>query len=72
MRRILSSGLILGLLLFPVAGLVGCGQESKTVTKETTITTPGGTTTTTSETKVKSTGDNPPPNSAGETGKTGK
>ncbi|MGZ3386684.1 MAG: hypothetical protein ACXVB5_17430 [Isosphaeraceae bacterium] len=74
MKRILSSGLILGLLLFPVAGLVGCGQESKTGTKETkeTITTPGGTTTTTSETKVKSTGDNPPPNSAGETGKTGK
>jgi hypothetical protein len=71
MRRILSSGLILGLLLFPVAGLVGCGWESKTGTKE-TITTPGGTTTTTSETKVKSTGDNPPPNSAGETGKTGK
>ena len=71
MKRTLSSALILGLLLFPVAGLVGCGQESKTGTKE-TITTPGGTTTTTSETKVKSTGDNPPPNSAGETGKTGK
>lgn len=72
MKRTLSSGLILGLLLFPVAGLVGCGQEeSKTGTKE-TITTPGGTTTTTSEHRVKSTGDNPPPNSAGETGKTGK
>jgi len=71
MRRILSSGLILGLLVFPVAGLVGCGQESKTVTKE-TIATPGGTTTTSTETKVKSTGDNPPPNYAGETAKTGK
>ena len=71
MRRILSTGLILGLLLFPAVGLVGCGQESK-LEKTETITTPGGTTTTTSETKVKSTGDNPPPNSAGETGKTGK
>jgi hypothetical protein len=69
MKRILSSGLIFGLLLFPVAGLVGCGEESKTGTKE-TITTPGGTTTTTSENKVKSTGNNPPLNSAGETGKT--
>ena len=68
MRRILSTGLILGLLLFPAVGLVGCGQESK-LEKTETITTPGGTTTTTSETKVKSTGDNPPPNSAGETGK---
>ena len=71
MRRILSTGLSLGLLLFPAVGLVGCGQESK-LEKTETITTPGGTTTTTSETKVKSTGDNPPPNSAGETGKTGK
>ena len=71
MKRILSSALILGLLLFPVAGLVGCGEESKTGRKE-TITTPGGTTTTTTENKVKSTGDNPPPNSAGETGKTAK
>ena len=34
MKRILSSGLILGLLLFPVAGLVGCGQESKTGTRD--------------------------------------
>jgi hypothetical protein len=72
MKRILSSGLIFGLLLFPVAGLVGCGQESKMGKKTETITTPGGTTTTSSETKVKSTGDNPPPNSAGETGKTGR
>ena len=35
MKRILSSALILGLLLFPAVGLVGCGEESKTVTKET-------------------------------------
>ena len=71
MKRTLSSALILGLLLFPAVGLVGCGEESKTGTTE-TITTPGGTTTTSTETKVKSTGDNPPPNSAGETGKTGR
>jgi hypothetical protein len=71
MKRTLSSALILGLLFFPVVGLVGCGEESKTEKSE-TITTSGGSTTTSSETKVKSTGDNPPPNSAGETGKTGR
>jgi len=71
MKRTLSSALILGLLLFPAVGLMGCGQESKTGRTE-TITTPGGTTTTTTETKVKSTGDNPPPNYAGQTGKTGR
>ncbi len=71
MKRMLSSSLILGLLLFSAVGLVGCGEESKTERKE-TISTPGGTTTTSTETKVKSTGDNPPPNSAGETGKTGR
>jgi hypothetical protein len=71
MKRILSSCLLFSILVFPVAGLVGCGEESKTGTKE-TITAPGGTTTTTSENKVKSTGSNPPLNSAGETGKTAK
>jgi hypothetical protein len=68
MKRILSSALIFGLLVFPAAGLVGCGQESKTGRTE-TVTTPGGTTTTSTETKVKSTGDNPPSNYAGQTGK---
>ena len=68
MKRTLSSAPILGLLLFPAIGFVGCGQESMTGRTE-TITTPGGTTTTTTQTKVKSTGDNPPLNSAGETGK---
>jgi len=71
MKRTLSSALILGLLMFPVVGLVVCSEESKMGTTE-TVTTPGGTTTTSTETKVKSTGDNPPPNSAGETGKTGR
>ncbi len=69
MKRTLSAALILALLLFPAVGLVGCSQESKSGKTE-TITTPGGTTTTTSETKVKSSGDNPPPNYVGETGKT--
>jgi len=68
MKRILSSALIFGLLLFPAIGLVGCGDESKTGKTE-TVTTPGGTTTSSTETKVKSTGDNPPSNSAGQTGK---
>ena len=71
MKRTLSSALILGLLVFPAVGLMGCGEESK-VGRTETVTTPGGTTTSTTETKVKSTGDNPPPNSAGETGKSGK
>ncbi len=68
MKRTLLSVLILGLFLFLAVGLVGCGEESKTGKTE-TITTPGGSTTTSTETKVKSTGDNPPPNSAGQTGK---
>jgi hypothetical protein len=72
MKRPLSLALILGLLSFPAAGLVGCGEESKKRETTETVSTPGGTTTTTSETTVKSTGENPPPNRAGETGKTGK
>lgn len=69
MRRTLSSVLILGLFVFPSVALVGCGEEAKRERTE-TITTGGGTTTTTSQVKVKSTGENPPQNSAGETGKT--
>ncbi len=68
MKRIMSSALIFSLLIFPAVGLVGCGEESKSGRTE-TVTTPGGTTTTSTETKVKSTGDNPPPNYAGQTGK---
>jgi len=84
MKRTLSSALILGLASFPVICLVGCGGESYTSRTETittpggktttstrtkTIVTPDGKTTTSTQTNVKSTGDNPPPNSAGETGK---
>jgi hypothetical protein len=72
MKRPLSLALILGLLSFPATGLVGCGEESKKRETTETVSTPGGTTTTTSETKVQSTGENPPPNRAGETGKTAK
>ena len=68
MKCNLTSALALGLLLSSAVGLVGCGEESKTGRTE-TITTPGGTTTTSTETKVKSTGDNPPSNDAGQTGK---
>ena len=51
MKRPLSSALILGLLSFPAAGLVGCGEESKKRETTETVSTPGGTTTTTSETR---------------------
>jgi hypothetical protein len=64
MKRILLSAVMLG-----VAGLfLGCGDEAGTKTKE-TVTAPGGTTTTVKEEKVKSTGENPPANTAGETAK---
>jgi hypothetical protein len=68
MKRFLACALILGAV--SGFGLVGCGEESKvkTVEKEST---PGGTTTTTKEVKVNSTGDNPPTNASGETGKSG-
>jgi len=58
---------------FAVAGLAacftlsGCSDETKVKESE-TVSTPGGTTTTTTETKVKSTGENAPANSAGQTG----
>lgn len=61
MKRVLLSALMLGM-----TGLfTGCGDEVK---KEEKVSAPGGTTTTTEA--VKSTGSNPPANSAGETGKT--
>ena len=45
--------------------LSGCGQEAS-VKKVEKVQTPGGTTTTTTETTVESTGQNPPPNSKGQ------
>jgi len=64
MKRLLSLALILGSV--STFGLVGCGEESKVKQSE-TVSTPDGSTTTTTEKKVESTGDNPPPNTAGET-----
>jgi hypothetical protein len=66
MKRTLASALIVGVSLF---GFAGCGEESKIKEKE-TVTSPGGKTETTTEKSVKSTGDNPPANSEGQTGKT--
>jgi len=66
MKRFLAFALILSAV--SGFGLVGCGEESKTKTTE-VESTPTGTTTTTKETKIKSTGDNPPANSSGETAK---
>jgi hypothetical protein len=68
MKRVLASALILSAV--SGFGLVGCGEENR-VKEQETVSTPGGSTTTTTETKVKSIGDNPPPNTAGETGGTG-
>jgi hypothetical protein len=69
MKRILASTLILAAV--SGFGLVGCGETAKEQVKE-TVTTPGGSTSTTTGTEVKSTGSNPPANSAGETAKTPK
>jgi hypothetical protein len=45
------------------------GGTTKTSTQSKTIMTPDGKSTTNTQTEVKSTGDNPPPNSAGKTGR---
>ncbi len=66
MRRYLASALILS--SFSMFALVGCEDKAMDKTKETT-TGPGGSTTTTNEKKVESTGNNPPANASGETGK---
>jgi len=64
MKRFLSAALIAG--VFSTTGLVGCGEKAEVTQKE-TVTAPGGTTETTKSETVKSTGENPPPNSAGQT-----
>lgn len=65
MTRFLSSALIAGILSVPIIGIVGCGEEAKSTTKE-TVSGPGGTTTTTDKKEIKSTGSNPPLNSEGQ------
>ena len=69
MKRFLTAALIVGVC--STFGLVGCGETSETKTQE-TVTAPGGTTTTTETKEIKSTGENPPPNTAGQTAETPK
>jgi hypothetical protein len=69
MRRAIPSAILAG--AFSACFLIGCADESSTKVQETTKDT-GGTTTTTVDKTVKSTGSNPPANTEGETGKTGK
>jgi hypothetical protein len=65
MKRFLTTALMLGIV--SSGGLiVGCGEKSEFTQKE-TVQAPGGTTETTKDTTVKSTGENPPPNSQGQT-----
>jgi hypothetical protein len=59
MKRFMTAALIAS--VFSTTGLVGCGEKAEVKQTE-TVTAPGGTTET-----VKSTGENPPPNSAGQT-----
>ena len=63
MKRFLTAALIAG--LFSSTALVGCADKAEVTTKE-TVTTPTGTTETTKTDTIKSTGENPPPNTAGE------
>jgi len=56
MKRFLALSMILGVTSF---GLVGCGEESK-VTETSTTSTPDGETKVTEETKVETSGENPP------------
>jgi hypothetical protein len=57
MKRALASALILGVC--SMFGLTGCSEESK-VTDKTTASTPEGSTTVSKETKVETSGSNPP------------
>lgn len=66
MKRLLALSLIVGISTF---GLAGCGEKTEVKEKE-VVSGPGGTTTTETNKSIKSTGDNPPPSSAGETGGT--
>jgi hypothetical protein len=69
MKRSLVAALLLGLT--STLGVVGCAEKAKVESQE-TVSAPGGTTTTTETKEVKSTGENPPPNSAGQTAETPK
>jgi hypothetical protein len=69
MKRSLTAILLTGVLA--TCGLVGCAEKSEVTTTE-KVSTPNGTTTTTNTETVKSTGENPPPNTAGQTAETPK
>ena len=56
--KLVSALLIAGVFAI---GLVGCGGEKSSMTKETTVKTPEGETKVTQETTVEKTGENPPP-----------
>jgi hypothetical protein len=63
MKRFLTAALVAG--VFSAFGLVGCGEKSEVKQTE-TVSTPGGSTTTETTKEIKSEGQNPPPNTAGE------
>jgi len=69
MKRFLTMALLLGLA--SPCGLVGCSDKAKVETSE-TVKTPEGQTTTTESKEIKSSGENPPPNSEGQTAETPK
>lgn len=60
-----TSGSALAFLAFALIGVSGCDQNAKVQDKE-TVSSPEGTTTTTTTKEIKSSGSNPPTNSAGE------
>jgi hypothetical protein len=64
MKRFFTAALVAG--LFSATGLVGCAEKAEVTQKE-TVTSPTGTTETTKTETIKSNGENPPPNSAGQT-----
>jgi hypothetical protein len=69
MKRFLMAALIAGVC--STTGLVGCAEQAETSRTEKEVT-PGGTTETTTKETIKQTGENPPPNSAGQTVETPK
>jgi len=60
MRKLISLTMMGVLAMGLGVGISGCSEES-TAKKESTVSTPGGTSTVTEQTKIKQTGDNPPP-----------
>jgi len=58
MKRFIATSLIVGVC--SAFGLMGCADESK-IKEEKTISTPDGESKVTTETKVESSGSNPPP-----------